>query len=189
MIVAVNNFVRRQIKGSGKTYSESLTFEFIADHAESQMEKGFFSQGYRDGILVVRCDASLVNEFNCPYLKLDEQTKLISKMVRRQPNEELYIQTRAINGTPLKAAKVDLILYGHDVLVENNENTTNAEWELISMNAIPVGVDQLPMGPVTMMRNQLEIQGGTKVNYSSESWAESIQFWQGYAALEPENEI
>lgn len=39
--VAVNEFVRRQVKGSGKTYSEELTFEEIATHAAKQMQHGF----------------------------------------------------------------------------------------------------------------------------------------------------
>jgi len=37
--VAVNAFVTRQVKGSGKTYSSSLTFEEIAKDAENQMKK------------------------------------------------------------------------------------------------------------------------------------------------------
>ena len=33
-----------------------------------------------------------------------------------------------------------------------DENTTDAEWELISINAIPKGIESMPMGPITMMR-------------------------------------
>ena len=42
--VAVNTFVRRQIKGSGKTYSKNLTFEDIASDAEKQMAKKHFEE-------------------------------------------------------------------------------------------------------------------------------------------------
>jgi hypothetical protein len=35
-----------------------------------------------------------------------------------------------------------------------------------------------------MMRNQLELPGGTKAKYSSEEWAESVSFWHKHAALE-----
>jgi hypothetical protein len=35
-----------------------------------------------------------------------------------------------------------------------------------------------------MMRNQLELPGGTKANYSSEEWAEAVRFWQQYASLD-----
>ena len=43
----------------------------------------------------------------------------------------------------------------------------------------------MPIGPVTMMRNQLDLNGGTKAEYSSEEWANSVRFWQKYAAIEP----
>ena len=42
MKVAVNNFVRRQIKNSGKTYSEELSFEFFAKHAEDKLKRNEF---------------------------------------------------------------------------------------------------------------------------------------------------
>jgi len=53
MKVAVNNFVRRQIKNSGKTYSEDLSFEFFAKHAEEKMRTDEYEDGYRDGVCIV----------------------------------------------------------------------------------------------------------------------------------------
>ena len=84
----------------------------------------------------------------------------------------------------MKAGRIEYILYRQDVLAENDEQSTDAEWELISIHAIPEGVDKLPMGPVTMMRNQLELTGGTKAHYSLDEWAEAVRFWQKYAALD-----
>ncbi len=184
-IVAVNEFVRRQIKGSGKTYSPHLTFEQIADHASAQLDKGNFSQGYRDGVVIINASSDYTKQFKCPFVKINEDTKLKAEWVRRRDNEEPYIQVRALNGKPLKAGKVEFILYRHDVLAENNEHSTDAEWELISIHALPDGIETLPMGPVTMMRNQLELIGGTSGSYSSDEWAEAVNFWQNYAVLEP----
>ena len=188
MNVAVNDFVRRQVQGSGKTYSKTLSFDSIARHAETQMKKGCFTKGYRDGVRIVHADQSIVDEFVCPFVKVDKHTRLISRLVSRCPEENPYIQTRAVTGTPLNARAVDLIVYRHDVLAENQEYSTNADWELISIHAIPKGLEALPMGPVTMMRNQLKLPGGTEAIYSIEEWAESVRFWQEYVALEPENE-
>ena len=95
----------------------------------------------------------------------------------------MYISTKALNGKPLEIGGVDLILYRNDVLDETNERETDKDWELIAFHAIPIGVDLLPMGPVTMMRNQLELPGGTKGEYSSKQWAEGVRFWQQYALL------
>ena len=183
-MVAINEFVKRQVKGSGKTYSDIMTFKEIASHAEEQMELGYYKEGYRDGVRIVSCDTSLVHNFYCPFIKINEQTQLNAKWIKRQDGEEPYIQIRALNGAPLPAGKVEYILYRHDVLVENNEQSTDAEWELISIQAIPVGIEHFPIGPGTMMRNQLDLIGGTKANYLSEQWAESVRFWQHYAALD-----
>ena len=121
--VAVNNFVRRQVKGSGKTYSESLSFEKIAADAEKQMENGSYTKGYRDGVRIVVCSDHLTNEFFCPFVRIDKNTELISKVVCRQEGEENYIQIRAISGIPGKPDRIEYILYHHDMLSENNEIT------------------------------------------------------------------
>ena len=182
--VAINEFVERQIKGSGKTYVDGLTFEEIVSHTQEQLANGHYTEGYRDGVILVQVDKKLAHHFICPFTKITEKTTLEAKMVKRRPEEEPYIQMRALNGTPLKTGSVDLILYRHDVLIETNEESTDADWELISFHALPEGIDDMPMGPVTMMRNQLQLSGGTKGYYESEKWAESVKFWQGYAVLD-----
>jgi hypothetical protein len=183
--VAVNDFILRQKEGSGKSFTNKLSFQEIADHAEKQMALGVFKEGYRKGVRIIDVDSSLTHEFMCPFVRIDAKTKLLAKYVQRREDEKYYIQIRAKSGELLRAGKVELILYHHDVLSENDEHTTDLEWELISFHAVPEGVDYMPMGPVTMMRNQLELPGGTKANYSSEDWAKSVEFWQHYAALEP----
>ena len=181
--VGVNTFVRRQTKDSGKTYAKSLSFSDIADHASKQLAKGHYKKGYRDGVVLVNVDKDIISDFVCPIIKIDKNTNLIAEQVRRRDEEEPYIRIRALNGTPLKTNNVDLILYRNDVLKETNENETNCLWELISFHAIPDEINKLPMGPVTMMRNQLQLEGGTKGIYSSEEWAESVNFWQKYCFL------
>ena len=52
-IVAVNDFVRRQIKGSGKTYSPHLSFEEVAEYVAERFKNGHFREGYRDGVVIV----------------------------------------------------------------------------------------------------------------------------------------
>ncbi|GIR30497.1 MAG: hypothetical protein CM15mP44_7800 [Candidatus Neomarinimicrobiota bacterium] len=94
--VGVNDFVRRQIEGSGKTYSKTMTFEDIARHAEEQMIKNAFSEGYRKGVLVVNADNSIRDNFICPFVLIKQDTLLISKLVKRQEHEEPYIQTQSI---------------------------------------------------------------------------------------------
>ena len=185
MKVAVNNFVRRQTKDSGKTYSKELSFDFFVKHAEEKLKNNDFIEGYRDGVRIVNLDNEYVGKVFCPYVKITSETELIAKQVIRRAGEEPYTQVRASSGAPLRAGSVKLILYNHEVLAENHENTTDADWELISINALPEGVEKMPIGPITMMRNQLNLKGGTKASYTSEEWAESVRFWQKYVAIEP----
>ncbi len=185
--VSVNDFVCRQIKDSMKSYTENLSFDEIAIHAQRQLACGNFKQGYRDGVIIVQVEDKLLHHFICPFVQISDDTKLRAVVTRRRPNEAPYIQIRALNGTPLKTGSADLILYRHDVLAETDEQTSDTDWELISFHAIPEGIHDMPMGPVTMMRNQLQLTGGTKAYYKSEDWAESVNFWQGYAMLDTES--
>ena len=182
--VGVNAFVKRQIQGNGKTYSKTLSFKDIADHAKEQLSKGHYKAGYREGVVLAEVDTELMEHYICPFVKIDDTIELKAKMVRRRPQEQPYIRVRALNGEPLKTGSVNLILYRHDVLAETNEESTDADFELISFHALPEGIDDMPMGPVTMMRNQLQLSGGTKATYESEKWAQSIKFWQEYAVLD-----
>ena len=179
----MNSFVRRQVKSSGKTYS-TLSFEEIAIYAESQLKNENYRSGYRDGVLLINVEEKLVKHFICPFTRLSDDTQLVATMTKRRPKEEPYIQIRALNGNPLKAGNVDIILYHHDVLAETNEQESTGDWELIAFHAIPNGIKNMPMGPITMMRNQLQLVGGTKGEYKSNEWAESVNFWQKYAVLQ-----
>ena len=143
-----------------------------------------FEEGYRDGVVIVKVKKELVSKFYCPFTKILSNTKLKAVITKRQPIEENYIQLRALNGIPLDVGSAQIILYRKDVLAETNDNCTEKDWELIAFQAIPKLIDKMPIGPVTMMRNQLELTGGTKAHYSSEQWAESVNFWQKYAILD-----
>ena len=178
--VRASSFVTRQVKGSGKTYSEKLTFDEIASIAEKKINENNFSKGYRDGVAIISLNETNSKDFICPLIKINKKTKLTAQIVKRRQNEDSYIQIRATNGKNLETSKVQLVLYRRDVLMETNENSTNADWELIAFMGMPKNIE-MPMGPITMMRNQLQKPGGTKGVYTSEEWANSIDFWQKYA--------
>ena len=182
-LVGINEFVKRQTPESGKTYS-SLSFNKIAEYAEEKLKKNDFKEGYREGVILVSIDNSLTKHFKCPFVKIDSNTKLKAEVKKRRENEDNYISIKALNGKELDVEYIDLVLYRHDVLKETKENSTNFEWELISFHAIPKGIKNMPMGPTTMMRNQLLLTGGTKGTYTSEECANSVHFWQKYALKE-----
>ena len=107
--VTLNNFVLRQNKESGKTYSD-LSFDEIAKYATQQLEKDNYINGYREGVLLVPVEPHMNKHFVCPFTAIDEKTTLKAKSVKRRPNEQPYIQIRATSGKLCKTGKVDLIL-------------------------------------------------------------------------------
>ena len=90
------------------------------------------------------------------------------------------------NGKKTPAKFVDIVLYRHDVLAENNERSTDACWEIISINASPI--ENLPMQPMTMARNMLNKEGGTKAEYTGQQFAESLWFWKEHCMYEGDGE-
>ncbi len=183
--VKASTFVMRQTKGSGKSYSETLTFDEIASIAEVQINMNNYKDGYRDGVVLVKLESKYSSDFICPLVKITPSTKLTANYVKRREDEEPYIQIRANGGEKLHTDTVDLVLYRSDVLKETSENSADSDWELIAFMAIPKGIN-MPMGPITMMRNQLQKTGGTKGKYTSDEWANSIDFWQKYAISDGE---
>ena len=186
--IGVSNFVKDQIKKGGKSEIINISLEEIAEYAQGKLNNNDFKKGYRDGVVLVESiEESFCNNFICPIIKIKDNTKLVCNVNKRRPEEDNYIQIKALNGEKLKTVRVELILYRKDVLEETNENSTSSDWELIAFHAIPEGIDNLPMKPATMMRNQLQLEGGTKAHYSSEEWAESVHFWQKHTFLDDQN--
>ena len=184
LTVGISNFIKNQICKNGKTDLKSISLFEIAKYAQQKLNEKKFVKGYRDGVIkIISYDNEFYKNFKCSIVKIDEETKLVCKVKKRASAEDGYVQIRALKGDTLNIIGVELILYRNDVLKETNEHSTNDDWELIAFHAIPEGIDNLPMKPATMMRNQLELKGGTKAQYSSDQWAESVRFWNQYAFL------
>ena len=183
--VGISKFIKNQTIKGGNSDLINITLEKVAEYAQIKLNNNDFKKGYRDGVVIIESrDISFYKHFKCPITKITSNSNLICNVTKRRPEEDNYIQIKASNGKPLKTIGVELILYRKDVLAETDENSTSSDWELIAFHAIPDGIDNLPMKPATMMRNQLQLEGGTKAHYTSEEWAESVHFWQMYTFLD-----
>jgi hypothetical protein len=116
--------------------------------------------------------------------KLDENSILETTFEKRWEGEEPVLKTVVVNGKKTPARFVNIVLYHHDVLKESNEQSSDAEWEIISINASLF--ENEPMHPMTMARNMLQKAGGTKGEYSGQQFAEALWFWREYAPVKGE---
>lgn len=122
--------------------------------------------------------------FFCPpRVKLERGMPVQAEVVVRQEGEDPYVETFI---TPEDAARygfietpakdVQVVVYSREALSENNgrPTTPDCQWEIVTLLCSPG--KQEPMTPLTMARNYLEKEGGTKGEYTAGEFAEAIYF-------------
>jgi hypothetical protein len=130
--------------------------------------------GYRDGVVLVQIPCP--DGFYSGVVEVGIETRLEAKLVSRQKDEESYIEVTAHGSPKLPARHVEVVLYRRDLLMETNSATTDAEYEVVSINARATKEPE-PMTPVAMARSFLGLAGGTKATYTAEQFADAIVYW------------
>jgi hypothetical protein len=175
--VACGNFVKRQTPESGFSHFNGHwgLLEFITEIA---LEDKRFRPGYKDGVILVDFDHLLSTYFYSAIVELNENSKLKASYAPRREGEAPFIRVAA-KAKKQVAKYASVVLYRHDVLAENNERETDAEWEIVAIKA-RVTEEEEPMDPYTMARNFLHLEGGTKGDFSAQQFAESIVYWNSH---------
>lgn len=168
--IGINAFVRRQT-GESK-FSHSLwRLEVVATLAERFFHEA--KQGYRDGVMLVSVPPA---GFFSGVIEVGYDTILRATFSQRRSTEQPFVSVEAVGATKLPAKHVELVLYRRDVLLEDNDASTECEWELVSINARPTEEPE-PLTPMAMARNFLKLEGGTEADYSAKEFAEAILYW------------
>lgn len=117
---------------------------------------------------------------------------LIRTAYEARTKDELAVLTRYVPASSLDkqpAAKMlDLILYSREQIIKENEATGQQTphtqpWGIVSIKAQDAD-HELPMAPITMMRNALgKEEGGSGVPLSKEKYNESVAFWETHVNL------
>ncbi|RLN90351.1 hypothetical protein BBJ28_00017475 [Nothophytophthora sp. Chile5] len=93
--------------------------------------------------------------------------------------------------TPKVAEFLDIILYSREQIVKENAAVDvpadpshgDAPWGIVSIKAQDVAFE-LPMKPITMMRNAVgEEQGGSGVPIDREQYLQSVEYWRNHAVI------
>ena len=100
-------------------------------------------------------------------------------------DEHYYIQNYA-SGVKTMAKTVEIVVYNHDILASDNQNTSDSDYEIVSINAY-TSDEAEPMSPITMARNYLDMTGSTKTDYTADQFAKAIWFWATHANAKPES--
>lgn len=94
--------------------------------------------------------------------------------------------------TPRVAEYLDIILYSREQIRKenaatdrpNSEEHDEAPWGIVSIKAQEVD-HELPMKPITMMRNALgKEEGGSGVPIDRDEYLKSVEFWKQHAIVQ-----
>lgn len=179
--IGVSNFVRRQTPQSSYSHFEGTWSELVT-LVEEHFDEG--KQGYKPGVWLVPVPAE---RFRSNIVALTPNTPLTAHYAPRREGEAPFINVRAQGGTTPAGEKMPakhafVVLYSHAVLCEGGEASTDANWEIVSINARTEDAES-PMDPMTMARNFLFLPGGTRGEFTAQQFAESIVYWNQHALV------
>jgi hypothetical protein len=140
---------------------------------------------------------NFVPNFKPNYVPITDQTEKLIKTCyeTRQQNElpvlSRYIPLDSLTEVDIPDAKyLDIILYSKEQIIKEKIAMKESQDEINALSNIdfeygiiaikPQDVDyELPMLPITMMRNALGVdQGGSGVQLEREKYMESVAFWE-----------
>ena len=152
-LIGISNFVRRQTRESEFTHF-CFEWEELILLTTYQFTIGNHSKGYRDGVILVHMEDSNAAAFRTyTGFKMYEGIKLKAEYRRVVGREHEPLKVIVTPDEPKIPCKyVDIILYRADVLEEDGDRSTYADWEIISING-RVDKEAPPMDPMTIVRN------------------------------------
>ncbi|CAK0890554.1 unnamed protein product [Prorocentrum cordatum] len=128
-------------------------------------------------------------------LTVTEETEpLLKTEYKARTEKELPVLTRwfpkdRVAGRVPEAKILDVILYSREQIRKENvamgeDSGSDAPWGIVSVK--PQSVDsELPMEPITMMRNALGVEtGGSGVTLERDAYAKSVEFWSSHARVQ-----
>lgn len=178
-LVKCGEFVKRQTPDSGFSHFDG-SWERLEDMTIKYMSyKDRIRPGYKDGVILIDFDSLDSTEFYSALVELTEETKLNVSYAPRRIEEAPFIRISA-KGNKQVARYASVVLYRADVLNENNERETDADWEIVAIKA-RVDQEEEPMHYYTMARNFLHLTGGTHGDFTANDFAQSIIYWNSHA--------
>lgn len=123
----------------------------------------------------------------------NENQHLLRSAYEARTEKELPVLTRwipleSIENVPV-AQYLDIILYSfaqiqiENAAMGNTDRNSNYEWGVVSVK--PQDIDhELPMTPITMLRNALGVEyGGSGAQLDKGTYMSSVEFWQNNALI------
>jgi hypothetical protein len=194
--VGVNDLVKRQTPDSKFSYFAGTwmllereqfpdVWQELADLVQQAFPEG--KEGYRDGVLLVPVNPE---GFFTNVVTLVDGDVLSGSFASRRKGEAPRKEFSVVReGASIQHAQsVEVILYRSDVLAEDDDASTDAQWEIISINAYPTEGGEGPIHPETLCHNHFGSDGGTETRMTNDEFVAALQtsfeFWANKGLLD-----
>jgi hypothetical protein len=197
----VDPFCYRQFaeQDASKSYG-GTAFSLSIQNFEDIANERYKEEDLKDGYAPFCKHIFLVNDFTdarvnvLPITSKNEhlmRTEYAARNDKELPVLQRYFPLEAVGGAEkLPVAKyIDLILYSREQIQKENTEMgkgpgdETAPWGIVSIKAQDVDYE-LPMNPITQMRNALgKDQGGSGIPIEREAFMKSVNFWKDNAVV------
>ena len=188
--IHITSFVRRQTEQSGFSHW-TISDEELLIRVQAGLPNA--NPGYRDGVILVPVDPA---GFFSSTVLLQEGDKFVGEYVARRPGEEPRKSTYVVSNRhgeqveKIEAVSVYVVLYSHDVLLEGKENETDADYEIVSVNASATD-EEAPIPTGALIANHFELSGGTATKMTDSEFVtllrKSVMYWKNKSLACPEH--
>lgn len=161
-------------------YTADMDEEFLST-VDYQFRRGRITYGYRKGVLLVEVPTN--QKIHSRVVGVDQNTEFITVYKSRVPGETPRRKTMALVDELPVANYLKAVLYRSDVLEEDGDRSSDAEWEVVALLA---QVDPIePMGVSTLLANHFKADGGTSTLMSPTQFEaelrKSYDYWKDRA--------
>ena len=184
MEVVIHPFVKKRQTSKSPHSHPTVSWDEIKEATLANLDN--MKPGYRPGVYTVEIPASMAKS---AIIKLEPGMELSGTFMPRKEGEEPRIST-FVNSAKSDAGHVTVVLYSSKVLKETNENSAEDAWEVISLNALPVGyTKEIPIENHTLMHNHFGSDGGSDTKMSDKEFVaalkSSFNAWKTLAHVSP----
>jgi hypothetical protein len=167
--IGVSEFVKRQHDGSKFTHYQG-SWSDLANRTVEEFEAGNYTEGYRKGVYLVQMPKSEIPLFKTyDAYPMFEGMNLGAEWARvpGREHEPAKLQVEIFE-PKIPCRFVDIVIYRKDVLEEDKDDVTGADYDIVSING-RLKKDPPPIDPMTLVRNWLHLKGGTEMKGTTES--------------------
>ncbi|CDI86474.1 hypothetical protein, conserved [Eimeria praecox] len=124
------------------------------------------------------------------------RTGYLARRPEELPVLSRWLPASLVQDQLVRAKYLDLILYSREQIAKENAamtksveavDTSQPEWFIVAIKAQDEPFE-LPMNPITIMRNALIEEGGSGVSINRQAYARSVEYWSKHVVVQEDSE-